>query len=93
MTDQIAANDRRARSLVLAAAVPVGLVVAIVVGIVIPLAGIVLGVTAGVGVGLWVRRSGPGIVRATIDARPANLITEARLHNIVDGLCGGAGVP
>ena len=93
MTDQIAANDRRARALVLTVAVPIGLVLAIVVGIVVPIAGLVVGVVATVGVARWIRRAGPGLIRTAIDARPANLVTEARLHNIVDGLCGGAGVP
>jgi heat shock protein HtpX len=91
--DEIQTNQRRARQLVVATTVPfvvVGLVVGFLVG------GVVVGVVLAVvlGAGWWaLTRTGPAAARKAIGGRPADPVVDARLHNLVDGLGGGAGVP
>ena len=93
-SEEITANDRRVRSLVLASAVPfllVGLVVGLLVGG--PIVGVLLGLVLA-GAASWaVARAGDGRVAAAVGGRRADVATEARLHNLVDSLCAAAGVP
>ena len=94
MNDDIAANRRRAQLLVAEVAVPVLVVVAVAVALV---AGIVVGLVAGgVAAGLvavYVLRSGPARVRRAIGGRSADVVADARLVNLIDGLGAAAGVP
>jgi heat shock protein HtpX len=91
--DEIQTNQRRARTLVVATTAPfvvVGLLVGLLLG------GVVVGVVLAVvlGAGWWaLTRTGSGAARAAIGGRPADPVVDARLHNLVDGLGGGAGVP
>lgn len=70
------------------------LVVAVATALV---AGVAAGVIAGVLVsaawGAWIWRSGPGAVRRTLGAEPADAEEHARLHNLVEGLSTNVGVP
>jgi heat shock protein HtpX len=92
--DEITTNKRRTRSLVLATTLPV-VVVALVVGLV--LGGVAVGLGLAVIVGLvsvaYLGRSGTNAARRALGGRPADPVVHARLHNLVDGLIGGAGVP
>jgi heat shock protein HtpX len=91
--DEISANTRRARKLVAATTLPV-LVVGLVVGLVLGgvAAGVVLAVLLSAG---WVAfaRTGGSAAHRALGGRPADPVVDARLHNLVDGLGGGAGVP
>jgi heat shock protein HtpX len=94
VSDEIAANDRRARALVGAVAGPVGLVVLAVTSLVLgPAVGVLVGLVVGAALAGWLWSSGPGRVRRALATRPADEITDARLLNLVEGLCSGAGVP
>ena len=48
--------------------------------------------TAGVALALLVRRSGSLALRL-VGARPTDPVAHARLHNLVEGLCAGVGLP
>ena len=70
--------------------------------VVLALVGVLLGGTSfGVGLGLggatawaaWVWWGGPAVARKALGGRLASNVGEARLHNVVDGLCTAAGVP
>ncbi|MCU1488511.1 MAG: Zn-dependent protease with chaperone function [Actinomycetia bacterium] len=93
MPDEISANKRRALKLVVATTLPVVLV-ALVVGLAVGnlVVGVILAVVWAV---FWVTyaRTGDGAARQALGGRPADPVADARLHNLVDGLCGGAGVP
>lgn len=93
-------NLRRARRLTLLAITPpTALMLLVVVGLVVfvsPLLGLFLAVVALVNVGLWVQalRTAPaGVSLAATGARPATEDDEPRLHNVVEGLCVGIGLP
>jgi heat shock protein HtpX len=91
--DEISTNKRRATKLVVATTTPI-LVVGLVVGFAIggAIVGVVLGVVLAAA---WVAytRTGATAARGAIGGRPADPVVDARLHNLVDGLGGGAGVP
>jgi heat shock protein HtpX len=91
--DEISANKRRALKLVVATTLPL-LVIGFAVGFVVggPLGGLVLALVLAAP---WVAfaRTGDGAARSALGGRPADPVADARLHNLVDGLCGGAGVP
>lgn len=92
--DEIAANNRRSRSLVLAVTLPV-VVLASILGALVagPTGAVVLAVVAGAGTALYVLRAGPAIARRALGGRPADPVADARLFNLVEGLGGSAGVP
>jgi heat shock protein HtpX len=93
VSDEIAANDRRARALVGAVAGPVGLVVLVATMVFLQGGAVLVGLAVGVAVALWLWRAGPARARRAIGGRPADETTDARLVNLVEGLCSGAGVP
>lgn len=94
LIEEVRANRRRARALVLGASAPV-LVVAALVGLL--LGGVAVAAVLAVVVtgawAAWLWRAGAGVARRTLDGRPADPVEHARLQNLVEGLCSSAGVP
>jgi heat shock protein HtpX len=93
-SDEIAANDRRARRLTSEATV-LPLVLGLLVGLLLggPIVALLLGAVLGAATWWWVSNAGPAHVRRAIGGRRADPVTDARLFNLVDGLCTAAGVP
>lgn len=94
LDDQVAANRRRATVLLAVLA----LVVAAVVSVLGALAGAgllgpAIGVAAAAAVALTAYRTSTAVVLTRARARPAGPLEYARLHNLVEGLCAGAGLP
>lgn len=93
MPDEISANKRRALQLVVLTAVPL-VVVALLVGL--AAGNLVVGLLlVAVWLAFWWRftHGGAAVASRLLGGRPADPVVDARLHNLVDGLCGGAGVP
>ncbi len=93
-------NLQRARRLtLLAIALPTAFMVVVVVAVIVfvqPIVGLLLAVLAGANVALWLRslRISPASVSlAATSARPAAEDDHPRLHNVVEGLCVGIGLP
>lgn len=94
MPDVISANKRRALELVVFTTLPL-LVVPLVVlaALGLPLVGLAVGVVLAAAWAWYAVRAGAGAARKALGGRVADPIVDARLHNLVDGLGGGAGVP
>ena len=94
MTDDIATNERRAIVLIAMVTVPLAVILA---GIGVAAGAVLVGVVIGVGLALvWSTAAwwaGPALVLRAIQPRPADPDEHARLHNLVAGLAGSAGVP
>jgi heat shock protein HtpX len=94
VTDDIAANERRAVLLIAMVTVPLALIIA---GIGSAAGAAAIAIVIGVGLALaWAIAAwwaGPAVVVRAIDARPADPVTHARLYNLVGGLAIAAGVP
>lgn len=73
-------------------AVPVGLIAGLIALVVGPVAAVVVFVVVTAAVAGWLWQGGERRVRATIGGRPADAATDARLLNLVDGLCTTAGL-
>lgn len=58
-----------------------------------PVVGLVLGLLVAGATGALLARRGPAVAARSLPARPASPVGEARLHNVVEGLCTAAGVP
>jgi heat shock protein HtpX len=101
MDEALARNEAAARRLAIIGSAPYGvLVLALIVLLVVvnpgPIALAVLvlvGLASIVVVPLGFLRSAAGIVLAHTGARPATEADEPRLHNLLDGLCVGVGIP
>lgn len=91
---EIAGNRRRATALAALPAVVVFILVLAIAGSLSSVfVGLVAGAAAGVATGLGVWWGGtPAVIRLT-GARPAGIDEHPRVHNLIDGLCAGAGVP
>lgn len=95
---RVRANRRRTRVLEALVAAVVALGAFAVAGALLALAGVglvapvALGVAAGVVAVLLLRRSDALALRL-LGARLADPVAHARLHNLVEGLCAGAGLP
>ncbi|HET6966404.1 MAG TPA: M48 family metalloprotease [Acidimicrobiales bacterium] len=70
-------------------AVVLGLILGFTVGWI---AGLVAFVVVGAALGFWARTGGDRVVSARLHGRPADPRSDARLCNLVEGLCTGAGV-
>lgn len=73
--------------------VVVALFVLLGVGVVPIVVILLLGGAGIVTLTLAVRKGGAGMVLAATGARPAGAADEPRLHNLLDGLCVGVGIP
>lgn len=94
VNEQISANQRRSSLLVVAFAAAV----AVLVGGVLAVAGLgpwglLAGVVAGAAAATAVRDAGEGMALRAVQARPVGEAEAPRLHNLVEGLCGLAGLP
>jgi heat shock protein HtpX len=78
---------------VLAPALGVGLVLLVVLVLIQPIVAVVVALVAGVAVALLLRRNGPAVAARSLGGRPADPVADARLVNLVEGLCPAAGVP
>jgi heat shock protein HtpX len=88
----VSANQRTRRTVGAFAAGPsvvLGLILGFTVGWV---AGLIAFVVVATGLALWARFSGDRLVRSHLEGRPADPVTDARLCNLIEGLCTGAGV-
>lgn len=72
-----------------APAVVLGLVLGLTLGWI---AGLVAFVVVGAALAAWARMGGDRVVASRLQGRPADPVSEARLCNLVEGLCTGAGV-
>lgn len=73
---------------------PVLVVVAVLGALVAgPVVGAVLGLLLAGAAGAWLLHRGPAVAARSLPARPASPVGDARLHNVVEGLCTAAGVP
>jgi heat shock protein HtpX len=89
---EVSAVGRATRASAVFAAVPavvLGLILGLTVGWI---AGVVVFVVGVAALGAWARFGGVRLVRRRIGGRPADPATDARLCNLVEGLCTGAGV-
>lgn len=94
MTDDIAANERRAVWLIAMVTVPLALIITgIGTAFGAPVAGGVVGIVLAVVWAIAAWWLGPTLVLRSIDAHPADAEQHARLHNLVGGLAIAAGVP
>ena len=94
MTDSIAANERRAILLIAMVTVPLAVIIAgIGAAAGAGAAGAVVGIVVVVAWSLAAWWFGPKLVLRAVDARPADPVQHARLHNLVAGLATSAGVP
>ncbi len=101
MDDALARNEAAARRLAVIAALPYGVVVLLLLALVVTAAPgpialaviVVAGLASAVIVPFGLLRSSAGIVLAHTGARPATEADEPRLHNLLDGLCVGVGIP
>jgi heat shock protein HtpX len=94
LAQRIAANRRRAVSLVLALAASVGIVVGLLLLLVVaPVVALAVAVLAAVAVGAACWWGSEPFARRLIKARPADPTKDARLINLVEGLCLNAGLP
>jgi len=88
----VTANQRAGRAAAAFAAGP-ALVIGLILGLTSGwLAGLIAFVLVVVGLGAWARFGGDRLVRRTLGGRPADPATDARLCNLVEGLCTGIGV-
>ena len=88
----MSAKGRAWRATAAFAAVP-----AVVIGVILALAvgwlvGLVALVVVGGALAAWARLAGDRLIRARLGGRPADPTSEARLCNLVEGLCTAAGV-
>lgn len=88
----MSATGRATQAAAVFAAVP-----AVVIGVILGLsvswiAGLVVSVVVAAGLGAWARFGGERLVRRRLNGRPADPRADARLCNLVEGLCTGAGV-
>jgi Zn-dependent protease with chaperone function len=87
------ANRRKAIALCIAPGAVLGLVLGIIVAAVgLPLIGVLVLVVVTAGVAGLIWRSAPGMVLASLGARPSDEDDHPRLHNLVDGLCATMGL-
>lgn len=90
----ISANRRRATALAaLPAIVAFVLVLAIAGSVASVVVGLVAGAAAGVVVGLGAWWGAPAVVFRLVSAHPAGIDEQPRVHNLIDGLCAGSGIP
>jgi hypothetical protein len=90
--DQAKRPERRAQEIALAgAAVPAVVAFAVLIAFSWIVALVAL-VVVGAGAYAWLTRGGEGLALRGLDARPADPVADARLINLVDGLCTAAGV-
>lgn len=93
LSDQIAANKRRALVFVGAIGLVVVLLPALLlVALGLPVAALLVALVV-VAALAFTSRSGDAIALRRTGAVPAEAGTEARLHNLVDGLCAAGGLP
>ena len=92
--DQARRNRRRAAALVGAVAVVPALAVFVLATVVVgPIVAIGPAVVVGLVVGLLLWRGAPAFTLRRLGALPADPVGEARLHNLVEGLCPRIGLP
>lgn len=93
MTDDLTRNRRRSVLLLAGVAVPVALVVTLLLlAVGLGVIAVVLGLAAGAGAAAAARQTATATVLRRSGARPADPEAQARLHNVVDGLCVAAGI-
>jgi heat shock protein HtpX len=91
---RVVTNRRRALLLVVAMGAVVGAVAGLLSILFLPqLGALVVFAVVGVVVAASAWWGAEPLTRWLIDARPADPIADARLFNLVDGLCSGAGLP
>ncbi|MDQ6839218.1 MAG: hypothetical protein M3137_13045 [Actinomycetota bacterium] len=83
---------RRAQTLVVAGALPPAIVLGLIALVIGPVESVVVFVVAAVLAASWLWRAGERRVVAALGGRPAGATTDARLLNLVDGLCSTAGL-
>ncbi len=92
--DAARANRRRALRLAALPGTVLGAVVLVVVSAVgLPVVGVPVGLVLAVAVTALVWSSAPGVVLASLGARPSREADRPRLHNLVEGLCATMGLP
>ena len=85
--------DRRALQVSAAFAAGPALVLGLVLGFAVWwLAGLIAFVVVGAALSGWARFGGDRVVGSRLAGRPADPVSDARLCNLVEGLCTGAGV-
>ena len=83
---------RRAQVLVAVGALAPAVVLGMVALILGPIAAVVVFVAVAVGAAIWLWGAGERQVLASLGGRPAAAATDARLLNLIDGLCTTAGL-
>ncbi len=83
---------RRAQILVAAGAVPPALVLGVMALLFGPIEAVLVFVVVATGTAAWLCVAGERHVVASLGARPADPVTDARLLNLIDGLCTTAGL-
>lgn len=83
---------RRAQVLVGAAALPPAIVLGLIALVLGPIAAVVVFVVAAAGTAAWLWGAGERQVLSSLGGRPAVASTDARLLNLIDGLCTTAGL-
>ena len=87
------ANRRKAILLCLAPGAALGLILGIIVtALGLPLIGVLVLVVVTALVAVWIWKSAPGMVLASLGAKPSDEDDHPRLHNLVDGLCATMGL-
>ncbi len=83
----------RAREAAAAFAVAPAVVLGLILGLAVAwTAGLIVFVVVGAGLCAWARFGGDRLVRSRLGGRPSDPGRDARLTNLVEGLCTGAGV-
>lgn len=84
--------ERRAGEIVAASAALPAVVLALILVDFTWIGSLVAFVVVGAGAFAWLSRGGPRLALAGLHSRPADPVGEARLINLVDGLCSSAGL-
>ena len=83
---------RRAQVLVAAAALPPAVILGLIALVLSPVAAVVVFVVVAAGAIAWLWAAGERQVLASLGGHPASSPTDARLLNLIDGLCTSAGL-
>lgn len=92
MPEQIQANRRRATLLVAGSAAAVFVLAAAVLGLLLGPLGLLPALVVAAAPVWFVVTSADAAVLSRLSAEPADPVGHARLHNLVEGLCAGAGI-
>lgn len=93
MSEQIPGNRRRARLLLAAHALVLALLAGAVALLVLGAAAALVAVAVAVALTAGAAAAAPGAARRCCGGAPADPVTHARLHNLVESLCTAAGLP